>query len=701
MSAVVTHKIVDGIAVIVINSPPVNALSQAIRAELLETVTKLNGDNAVKAMVIRSEGNAFMAGADIKEFDSAMQPPMPYDLFGAMEQSSKLVIAALHGVALGAGGELAISCHFRCATPDARIGFPEITLGILPGASGSQRLPRLIGAVNAAEMTLTGAPAVAADAIKTGLIDKIIEGDLEAGAIAYAKELLAANTKPRRTSELTTDTSGWNAEFLKEIRKKAGKPFRGQESIEWNIEAIQAAIDLPFAKGLQKETELAEKAIASDESKALRHIFFAEREVSKIPGLDKNAPTIDIKKVAVIGAGTMGGGIAMNFVNVGIPVTILDMNAEALQRGLATMRKNYDFSLKRGSLTPEKLEERMSLVSTTTNYSDLGDVDLVIEAVFENMELKQKIFKQLDEVCKPQAILATNTSTLDINEIATATSRPEKVIGLHFFSPANVMKLVEIVRPEKVSDETLATAVAICKKIRKVGVVVGVCFGFVGNRMMLEGYVREADQMILEGATPEQVDRVIYNFGFAMGPCAMNDMAGNDVGRNSRIMTGIKEQRPSPYHELVDKLAELGRFGQKSGSGFYKYVDGDRTPHHDPETDKIIEGLAAQFGIERKPLSDEEVEKRCVYSLINEGAKILEDGIAYRPGDIDVVYCFGYGFPRRRGGPMKYADLVGLDKVYADICELNKRFGDDYWKPSELLGKLAKAGKTFDQWQEV
>lgn len=700
MSAVVTHKVIDGIAVIVINSPPVNALSQSIRAGLLEAVTTLNNDAAIKAIVIRSEGIAFMAGADISEFDDAPQPPSCYELFDAMEQSPKLVIAALHGVALGAGGELAISCHYRCGVVDARIGFPEITLGILPGASGSQRLPRLIGAVNAANMTLSAAPVATPGAIETGLMDKLIEGDLEVGAIAYAKELIAAGAAPRRTSEMTADTTGWDDEYLAGARKKASKPFRGQQAIEWNIEAIQAAIDLPFDQGLIKETELAEIAIASDESKALRHVFFAERAVSKIPGLSKDAEKQPIKKVGVIGSGTMGGGIAMNFISVGIPVVLLDMTEEALEKGLATIRKNYGFSLRRGTLTPEKLEERMGLVTTTTNYDDLKDVDLVIEAVFENMELKQKIFKQLDEVCKPETILGTNTSTLDVNEIANATSRPDKVIGLHFFSPANVMKLVEIVRPDKVSDETLATCVALSKKIRKVGVVVGVCFGFVGNRMMLEGYVREADQMMLEGATPEQVDRVIFDFGFAMGPCAMNDMAGNDVGLNSRVMTGVKDLRPTPYHEIVDKLATLGRFGQKSGVGFYRYEEGDRTPHHDDETDKIIAEEAARLGIERKPMSDEEVEKRCVYSLINEGAKILEDGIAYRPGDIDIVYCFGYGFPRRRGGPMKYADLVGLDKVYADVCKYHEQFGE-YWEPSELLGKLAKAGKTFDQWQDV
>jgi len=496
-----------GIAVITVNNPPVNAMSQPMRAGLIDAVQAAGADADVRAVLICAAGRTFIAGADLKEFDTGIGEPGPTELFEVIENCSKPVIAAAHGTALGAGVELMLACHYRCATADAKLGLPELTLGIIPGAGGTQRLPRLIGARAAVEFILGARPIGAADACERGIIDRVLEGELEAGALAYAGELIAANASPRPTSNQDVDTSGYDAEFLASCRKQAGRFMRGQKAPEHLFAAVQAAIDLDFEAGLKREREIGDATLASDESKSLRHVFFAEREASRIPDLGTDVAALPVNKVAIIGAGTMGGGIAMNFANAGIAVTILDVSLDAVERGLAVVRGNYEHTVKRGRLSQPEMEQRMELISPSEDYTDLADADLVIEAVFEDMVLKKKIFKELDRVCKPGAVLATNTSTLDINEIAAVTGRPQQVIGLHFFSPANVMRLLEIVRADKTSQQVLATSVAMAKRIRKVGVVVGVCYGFVGNRMMLEGYFREADQMLLEGATPEQIDQ--------------------------------------------------------------------------------------------------------------------------------------------------------------------------------------------------
>jgi 3-hydroxyacyl-CoA dehydrogenase len=692
MGEVVSVSREGPIAVITIDSPPVNAMSQPVRQGLMSAFEQLAKEPSAQAVLITCAGRTFIAGADIKEFDTGVGPPGYHELFAVIEGFDRPVIAALFGTALGAGVEIALACHYRCAVPDAKLGLPEITLGIIPGAGGTQRLPRLIGAKAALELILSAAPIDGGKAHELGIVDEIVTGDLRAGAIAYAKKLVAAGAKPRPTAARTVDTTGFDDAFIKSALAGAAKKWRGQKAPERAVEAVRISTQVPLEEGIKRERKIATEADNSLESRALRHLFFAEREVARIPGLPESAKAKEIRSVGIVGAGTMGRGIAICFADAGIPVQIVDTAADAVQRGLDAIRTNYEGSVAKGRLTAQQLDQRVGSIKGGTDLNALASVDLVIEAAFENMAVKKDLFAKFDKICRADAILATNTSTLDVNEIAQVTKRPEAVIGLHFFSPANVMRLLEIVRGAKTSHETLATGVALAKKLRKVGVVVGVCFGFVGNRMMLEGYFREADQLLLEGATPEQVDRVVENFGFAMGPCKVNDMGGNDISVKAR--ESVQANRPKPYHAVVDELVRVGRLGQKTNAGFYRYEPGNRTAIADPETTALIERVAQQYGIKRRSISDEEIEVRCIYPLINEGARILEEGIAYRSSDVDVIWTTGYGFPRFRGGPMFYADSVGLKNIHARISELHKQHGQ-YWKPAPLLEKLAASGQRF------
>jgi 3-hydroxyacyl-CoA dehydrogenase len=665
-----------------------------MRQGLFETFKTLQQDPMAQAVLLTCVGRTFISGADLREFDTGVGEPSYHELFALIENFDRPVIAALFGTAMGAGVEIALACHYRCAVPEAKLGLPEVTLGIIPGAGGTQRLPRLIGAKPALDMILSAAPIGADKARELGIIDEIINGDLRAGAVRYAQSLIASGAKPRPTAARTVDTAGFDAAYLKTALAGAAKKWRGQQAPQRAADAIKFATQLPLTEGLKREREISLEAEQSLESKALRHLFFAEREVSRIPGLPENIKAKDITSIAVIGAGTMGRGIAISCADAGIPVRLIDMSADAVKRGLEAIRTTYESSVAKGRLTADDMQKRIATIQGGTDVDALATADLVIEAAFESMQVKQDLFSKFDRLCKAGAILATNTSTLDINVIAAMTTRPESVIGLHFFSPANVMRLLEIVRGDKTSPQTLATAVALAKRLRKVGVVVGVCYGFVGNRMMLEGYVREADQLLLEGATPQQIDRVIEGFGFAMGPFTMNDMAGNDIALKAREAPGVRDGKPRPYHEVIDALARANQLGQKTGAGFYRYEAGNRTPLHNPDTDAVIDRLARELNIQRRSISDDEVEVRCVYPLINEGAHILEEGIAYRSGDIDVIWTTGYGFPRFRGGPMFYADSVGLDNVYKRIRELNKQHGH-YWEPAPLLKRLAESGSRF------
>ena len=697
MNDIVTVEVTDDIALVIISNPPVNAINQKVRSGLMTAFQTVDQDNNVRAVVLKCAGRTFMAGADIKEFDEPIADPGYHEVFRVIESCSKPVIAAMHGTALGAGLEAALACHYRCAVENARMGLPEVSLGIIPGAGGSQRLPRLIGAKAALEFILGGVTVSATEAYKIGILDRVIEEDLMEGTLEYVGSLLADGVGPRKVSEMLVDKSGYGEEFLVDARKLSARRLRGQNAPNLVIEAINNAVNLPFEEGIRKEKIIGDKALVSKEAKALRNIFFSEREIGKIPGISSDTKRMQINNVAILGSGTMGGGIAMNFANAGIPAVILDVSEAVLQRGIAVVRENYENTVKRGRLSKSDMVDRMELISGTTDYNAIAESDLVIEAVFEDIDLKKKVFKKIDGICKPEAIIATNTSTLNINQIAAVTKRPEKIIGLHFFSPANVMKLLEIVRAEKTSPEVLATAIDTAKRIKKIGVVAGVCFGFIGNRMMAEGFHREADQMLLEGASPQQIDQVMYGFGFPMGPFAMHDMAGVDIMHSILKTTGKKENNREPYFNVLYQVGELGRFGQKTGSGFYRYDEGSRRPLHDPVTDALILQEAERLGIKRTTIENTEIEQRCMYSLINEGAKILEEGIAYRPGDIDVIWSYGYGFPRFLGGPMYMADQIGLETIYEAVMSYRDKFGD-YWTPAPLLETLARDKKTFADW---
>jgi len=697
--SLVDYQKQGSIGVITLNNPPVNALSvnKGVVQGILDAFKEGDHDHHVRAFVIIGGGRNFSGGADISEFGKGYDPgkAMLPDVLGYMDTVSKPIVAAISGPTMGGGLELALACHYRVALTGAQIALPEVKLGILPGAGGTQRAPRLMGVAKALEFMVSGDPISSEMAKDSGLVDEVVTGDLRQAAIAYANRLLKDNRGVRRTSQLSPALDQPAESFFQAARERIAKNWRGYPAPLAIAACVQAAVTQPFAKGISFERQQFEKLVKSDESRALRHLFFAERQVSKIPDVPEDTPTHDIKSAALIGAGTMGGGIAMNFANAGIPVKMLELNQEALDKGLGTVRKNYAATVSKGRLTQEAMDKRMSLFTGVTRYEDIKNADIVIEAVFEDMAVKKQVFQKLDQVCKPGAILATNTSTLDVNEIAAMTSRPQDVLGLHFFSPANVMKLLEVVRAGKTSKEVLASAMKLSKAIKKVGVVAGVCDGFIGNRM-LHGYFREAGFLLEEGALPQQVDKVIEDFGFAMGPFRVGDLAGLDVGWYIRKRQAATRPAHLRYSKVADQICELGRFGQKTGAGWYRYEAGNRNPIPDPIVEELIVEASREAGIERRQITDQEILERCIFALVNEGAEILEEGIALRASDIDIVYIYGYGFPRYRGGPMFYADTIGLDKVLASVQAYHSAHGE-YWKPAVLLERLAAEGKKFNQ----
>ncbi len=688
----------NDIAVITINNPPVNALGPGVPEGISEALDLLAQDDGVKAVVLIGGGRTFVAGADIKEFGK-MTSGKPrgaglLPLLLKIEDSSKPVIVAIHGTALGGGLELAMAGHYRLAVSSAQVGQPEVKLGIIPGAAGTQRLPRLAGIAKALEMCTTGNPLKAKEALEFGIVDRIIEGDLLAGAVAFAREVAGKPAPKTRDRNEKLGSPSDNAPIFSSARETVAKKQRGLLAPVAAIDAIEAASKLSFEEGCQAEQKLFVECLFSEQSKSLIHVFFSEREVSKIPDIPKETTTIPVKSAAVVGAGTMGGGIAMVLANAGFPVLLKEADQAALDRGLATIKSNYANSVKRGRFSQEAADERFHRITPTLSYDGFSNVDLVIEAVFEGMALKKEIFQELDRVCKPGAILASNTSTLSIDEIAASTSRPGFVIGTHFFSPANVMRLLEIVRGKATSKEVVATCMQLSKMLGKVGVLVGNCRGFVGNRMF-GPYRREAQFLVEEGAGIEAVDKALVDFGNAMGPLAVGDLAGLDVGWRIRKeyrhleVPGIRQ----PFAE--DRLCELGRFGQKTGAGWYQYDD-QRQARPDPAVDELLGKWVAEAGIVQRRISAEEITDRCIYALVNEGARILEEGYALRASDIDIIYLNGYGFPAHRGGPMWYADTVGLKKVFERVSELHRQHGET-WRPAPLLRRLAEQGKTFAQ----
>ncbi|WP_298432259.1 3-hydroxyacyl-CoA dehydrogenase NAD-binding domain-containing protein [Geobacter sp.] len=694
MSSLVDYAKQGTVGVITVNNPPVNALSTGVPQGIIESIEKGAADPSVKAFILRGGGTTFIAGADIREFGKPKPPGVPtlQELLPVLEGYPKPVIAAIHGTALGGGLEVALACHFRCAVPQAKLGLPEVKLGLLPGGGGTQRLPRLIGVEPALDLILSGEHMSAAKALELGVIDEILGGDLLSSALEFAERVVGENRPLRVISRMTATLKGASGpDYFNGVRKSLEKKARGHLAPFLIVDCVEAAVNLPFAEGRLKERELFMQCVESRQSKALRHVFFAEREAGKIPDVPKETPTKPIRTAGVVGAGTMGGGIAMNFANAGIPVRLIERSQELLDRGLGTIRKNYANTVQKGGLTQAEMDRRMGLISGSVSFDALSDVDVVVEAAFEEMGVKKEIFQILDRVCPPSAILATNTSTLDVNEIAAVTRRPESVIGLHFFSPANVMRLLEVVRGAKSSKETVATSMKLAKSLNKLGVLVGVCDGFVGNRMVAK-YTREAHFLLEEGALPQQVDRVLYDFGMAMGPFAMGDLAGLDIGwaiRKRRATTRPKDER---YSTVADQICELGRFGQKTGAGFYRYEEGSRTPIPDPVVEEIIVRTSEKMGIKRREISDQEIIERCIYQLVNEGAKILEEGMALRASDIDLIYINGYGFPAHRGGPMFHAETVGLANVYEAMCRYAEIHGD-YWRPAPLLKRLVEQGK--------
>jgi 3-hydroxyacyl-CoA dehydrogenase len=695
MSDAVNYSVRDGIAVIVMNNPPVNGLGSVLRPGIVEGMNKAEADPAVQAIVIIGSAKAFSGGADIREFNtpkSTQSPTLP-EINDAQDRLKKPMVAAIGGFALGGGLELALGCHYRVAAPKTQLGLPEVKLGILPGSGGTQRLPRIVGAAEGLKMITTG-NAVTADRAKAlGLVDEVLEGDLLEGAIAYTKKLLAEGKGPRRVRDLTVKVDGDPKAFFEAARAQIEKESRGYPAPLQILGCVEAAVNLPFDEGRKEERRRFGILVEGTESKALRHMFFAERQTTKIPDVPEDTPTRKVERAAVIGAGTMGGGITMCLANVGIPVTIVEMKQEALDRGIETIRKNYANTVSKGRLKQEDMDKRMALITPALDMNAIKDADIVIEAVFERMDVKQEIFRKLDAIMKPGAVLASNTSTLDVDAIAAVTKRPQDVIGTHFFSPANVMRLLEVVRGKATGKDVLATTLALGKKIKKVPVVSGVCDGFIGNRM-IEKYGQQSLFLLDEGCSPQQVDGAVQKWGMAMGPLTMGDMAGLDIGWEIRKRR-YQERPDFVYSKVGDRIAELGRFGQKTGKGWYLYEPGNRKPVPDPLVDGIIEDYRKANGIKARAISDEEIVERLIYALVNEGAAILEEGIALRASDIDMVYLTGYGFPAYRGGPMFYASTVGLAKVVEAIKGFQKGYQGGVWKLSPLLEKLATEGKTF------
>ena len=685
------------IAVITLDNPPVNGLGYELRRGILDGLDRAEADPAVKAVVLVGAGRGFSGGADIREFTTPKMyaEPTLRTVIRGIEAGTKPVVAALHGMAMGGGLELALGCHFRVAAPGTQVGLPEVKLGLLPGAGGTQRLPRAVGVETALNLIVSGATVAVEQLRGTALVDAIAEGNLLEAAVAFAEKAVAEKRKPTLLRDVAVSYP--NAEgFFQFARTGVGAVSKGYPAPLKCVDAVASAAAQPFEEGLRTERSLFLQLIDSPESKALRHAFFAERAASKIPDVPEDTPTRAIRSAAVIGAGTMGGGIAMSFANAGIPVMVLEVKQEALDKGLATVRKNYESSAKKGKLTTAQVEERTRLVRPTLSYADIAQADVVVEAVFEDMGIKESVFRTLDEVMKPGAILATNTSTLDVNRIARATRRPQEVIGTHFFSPAHVMKLLEVVRGEKTAKDVLATVMELAKKLKKTAVVSGVCDGFIGNRM-IEQYSRQAGFLLEEGALPKQIDGALEKWGLAMGPFRMADLAGNDVGWLIRKRRYVEKPHVK-YPRLADRVCEMGRFGQKTGAGWYRYEAGKRDAIPDPAIEELVVSYSKELGVQRRKISEEEIVERCIYALVNEGARILEEGIALRASDIDVVYLTGYGFPPFRGGPMFAADTAGLYNVVRSM----KRFaanphGDPgFWKPAPLLERLAAEGKTFN-----
>jgi 3-hydroxyacyl-CoA dehydrogenase len=703
MSELIHYEVRDRVVVLTIDNPPVNAMGPGVLEGIEEQVARANSDADVDAIVLIGAGSTFIAGADIKIFatlktreQSLARSEATHARLRRLEDSKKPLIAAIHGHALGGGLEVAMSCHYRIMAPDARVGQPEVLLGIIPGAGGTQRLPRLCGAELAIEMCTGGKPVESERAGDAGIVDNVSGPDLLADAIQFALAM-AATGETRKTRELTAHVADRNAGVAAcaAARASLAKTAKGLRAPLNAVDAIEGAFTLDFDAGSRRERELFAECVTSTESRALVHMFFADREAAKVPDVPKDTPAARIERAAVIGAGTMGGGIAMAYANAGIPVLLKDVDDASLQRGLATIRKNYDSTVAKGKMTPEARDRTLALITPTTSYDGFDQVDIVVEAAFEDMSLKKRIFADLGRITKPSCILASNTSTLDIDEFAAASGRPAQVVGHHFFSPANVMKLLEIVRGRQTSKETIATSLAVAKRLGKVGVVVGNCFAFVANRM-LAYYMREALLLLEEGATVPQVDRALTDFGMPVGPFGMQDIAGIDVGwRIRQFLKSIgKTRAEGPQSAVPDRLYQMGRYGQKTGAGWYKYDKGSRDRIHDPLVDEIAAQEAAKRGITRRHVDDEEIIARIMTALANEGARILEEGYATRASDIDVVYAYGFGYPRHVGGPMFYADTVGLPTVLANVKKYREQFGD-YWKPAPLLEKLVAEGKGF------
>jgi 3-hydroxyacyl-CoA dehydrogenase len=681
------------VAVVIADNPPVNAISRAVRAALLGAFQALAREGRARAVVLRGQGKTFFAGADIREFDAPPQPPHLQDVLDAIEAMPVPVVAALHGAALGGGLEAALACHYRIAAPGTKMGLPEIHLGIFPGAGGTQRLPRLVPLERACQIILTGKPLGATEALKDGLLDEIAEENLNEAALAFTEKLLKEQRGPRPVSKMPPQAGSDVEAVFTKWHGFAAARLKGRVSPLKALTALRAAMERPFAEGLKIERALNLECKQAAESKALRHVFFAERETRKVPGLDPKTNPLPVKRVGVLGAGTMGSGIAVAFANAGLPVTLVEENQAALARGLVGIGKIYADSAAKGRLSAEEAERRKALIQGALALDALTRADLVVEAVFEDLALKKAIFAKLGKLCAPSAVLTTNTSSLDVDAIAAASGRPERALGLHFFSPANVMPLLEVVRGAKTSPQVLQTALTLAKAINKIPVVSGVGFGFIGNRMLL-GYGREAQRMLLEGATPREVDSVLEDFGFAMGVLAVYDLAGIDVGVKVREQNRERLSSDPTFFKAAGVLYEAGRYGQKNGKGFYRY-DENRKRHDDAEAAALIAKAAKGLGIRRRDLTREEILERCLLPLINEGAKILEEGIALRASDIDVVWTYGYGFPRHKGGPMFHADRVGLDVIVVGLEKYRKIYGDEFWTPAPLLQRRASENKTF------
>ncbi|MEL0038180.1 MAG: 3-hydroxyacyl-CoA dehydrogenase NAD-binding domain-containing protein [Halieaceae bacterium] len=693
MTDVVSYALEDTVGVIRVNNPPVNALSHGVRSGIANALTTAAQDGS-EAVVILCEGRTFIAGADITEFGKPPKAPYLPDLLNQLDNHPKLTVAAIHGTALGGGFETALSCNYRVALASAKVGLPEVKLGLLPGAGGTQRTPRLAGVATSIELMTSGNPISAEAALQKGLIDHIATDDLAEEAIAYAKRLVADQAPHRQASAITLALDESDRELISKARSTLAKKTRGESAPQRIIDCIEASAELDFDAGLKRERELFMACMEDPQSAALRHMFFAERAAAKIDGIDTSVEPTEVKRVGIIGAGTMGGGIAMCFAQAGVQVTLIDMSDEAVAAGISKIKTNYDISVKRGRLSQDQVEAIMSQIKPSTHFEDLADADMVIEAVFENLAVKKEVFARLDTICKQDAVLASNTSYQSIDDIAAATSRPESVLGMHFFSPANVMKLLEVVKGDKSSDRVIATAMAVGKRIGKTSVLSGMCYGFIGNRM-LRPYAREAALCMMEGASPSQIDAAMENWGMAMGPLAVGDLAGLDIGYKAREQLSDEQKGDPASYRVADRLVEAGRLGQKSGAGYYRYDPETRQRMADPEVDAIIDTCRDELGIVARTVSDEEIVDRLILALANEGARILDEGIAQRASDIDVVYCYGYGFPRHRGGPMHYVQARGLTWAVERMTEFQQNLNRDNWSISALIAGSAERGEAL------